>query len=310
VRLLDTRSALPGVSDRIDGLDIGVVIDDANEPDAIPADVVFDRNMGLVVPTTGNRGVETEIELDAGEPVSLPPCRTLRADLLPAGVEYGTNLYPWGSFDDIAADGERVDPALWVVRSRSERSPLVAGRSGDRTDDALQIQAEANHDASTRIVSRAPIREHRWFGASQSPIDAEPHYTLEFDMRRTTGDEGTVRFDVYDVYDVDPTSDPLSTLVRSVEMPFGVSRSNRWARVVLDIDPSTFAADEGNPVEGVMITLKTPKALFLQYTFDNVRLMEWRRAPSTTQPIWVAADALRTARDMTASVTVAGCPAG
>jgi len=38
--------------------------------------------------------------------------------------------------------------------------------------------------------------------------------------------------------------------------------------------------------------------------------MEWRAAPATTQPIWVAADALRSDRDTTATVTVAGCPAG
>lgn len=310
VRLLDARSMLPGISDRVTGLDVGVVMNGEIDPDSIPADVVFDRNTGLIEPTTGNRGNKFEIELDAGESVPFPPCRTLRADLLPAGVEYGTNLYPWGTFDDIAADGERVAPAQWVVRTHSDRSPLVAGRSGDRTDDALEIQAEANLDASTRIVSRAPIHDHRWFDSSHAPLDAEPHYTLEFDMRRTTGGDGTVRFDVYNVYDVDPTSDPVSTLARSVEMPFGVERSNRWGHVVLDIAPSTFAAEDGNPVDAVMITFTTPKSLFLQYTFDNVRLMEWRAAPATEQPIWVAADAIRADHDTTATVTMAGCPAG
>jgi hypothetical protein len=146
--------------------------------------------------------------------------------------------------------------------------------------------------------------------ASHEPIDAAPKYTLEFDMRRTTGGDATVRFDVYNVFDVDPTSDPVSTLVRSVEMPFGVSHSNKWGHVVLDIDPATFADVDGNPIDAVMITFKTPKSLFLQYTFDNVQLMEWRAAPSTTAPIWVAADAVRADRDMTAGVTVAGCPAG
>jgi len=75
VRLLDTRSALPGVSDRVSGLDIGVVMNGETDPDAIPADVVFDRNTGLIQPTTGNRGSKTEIDLTAGEPVAFPPCR-------------------------------------------------------------------------------------------------------------------------------------------------------------------------------------------------------------------------------------------
>ena len=123
VRLLDTRSALPGVSDRVGGLDVGVVMDGERDAGAIPADVVFDRNTGRIEPTTGNRGEPSEVELDAGERVLLPPCRTLRADLLPAGVEYGTNLFPWGGFDDIAADGERVAPAQWVVRTRCRAQP-------------------------------------------------------------------------------------------------------------------------------------------------------------------------------------------
>jgi hypothetical protein len=310
VRLLDARSALPGVSDRVDELDVGVVIDGEPPAEAIPADVVFERNTGRIEPTTGNRGEPTEIELDADERVLLPPCRTLRADLLPPGVEYGTNLFPWGGFDDIAADGERVAPAQWVVRSRAQRSPLVAGRSGDRSDDALQVVAEANLDASARFVSRAQIREHRWFDGGGEPIDAAPSYTLEFDVRRTAGDDGTVRFDVYDVNDVDPTSDPESILVRSVEMPFGVDRSNRWGHIELLVDPSTFAPVDGDPVDAVLITFSTPKSLYLEYTFDNVQLMEWRAAPSTTRAIWVAADALRAARDTTATVTASGCPAG
>jgi poly-gamma-glutamate capsule biosynthesis protein CapA/YwtB (metallophosphatase superfamily) len=310
VRLLDTRSALPGISDRVSGLDIGVVMNGDSAPDAIPADVVFDRNTGRIVPTNGNRGDTAEFELEAGQPVALPPCTSLRADLLPAGVEYGVDLYPWGGFDDIAADGERVAPAQWVVRSHTDRSPLVPGRTGRRTDDALQIQAEANLDASTRIVSRAPIHDHRWFDAALDAIDDAPEYTLEFDVRRTTGDDATVRFDVYDVEDVDPTRDPLSTLVRSVEVPFSVTRSNRWGHIALDIDPSTFADIDGKPVDATMITFKTPKALFLQYTFDNVQLMEWRAAPAIEQPIWAAADALRSDHDVTATVTVAGCPAG
>ena len=154
------------------------------------------------------------------------------------------------------------------------------------------------------------IRQHRWFDGDLEPIDAAPEYTLEFDMRRTAGDDATVRFDVYDVADVDPTSDPVSTLVRSVEMPFGVDRSNRWGHIELDIDPATFAAVDGDPIDAVLVTFRTPKALLLEYTFDNVRLMEWRGAPATKQPIWVAADALRADRDTTTTVTSAGCPAG
>lgn len=102
----------------------------------------------------------------------------------------------------------------------------------------------------------------------------------------------------------------LSTLVRSVEMPFGVERSNRWGHIELDVDPATFAPIDGDPVDAVLVTFTAPQSLYLAYTFDNVGLMEWRAAPTTDVPIWVAADALRSARETTAIVTAAGCPAG
>jgi hypothetical protein len=309
VRLLDTRSALPGISDRVDGLEIGVVFDDEETVDAVPADVVFERNSGRIQPTTGNRGAPEDVELDAGESVAFPACHTVRADQLPPGVEYGVDLWTWGAFDDVAADGERVDPAQWVVRTRSERSALVGGRSGAATDDALELVAEANLDASARFVSRAQVKEHRWFDAAGEPVDASPSYTLEFDVRRTSGKNGTVRFDVYDVKDVDPTSDPESTILRSVELPFEVPRSNRWTHVVLDVDPSVFEPDgRGETADAALLTFKIPKAVYQEYALDNVRLMEWRGAPRGERAIWVPADAIRSDRDVTATVTAAGCP--
>jgi poly-gamma-glutamate capsule biosynthesis protein CapA/YwtB (metallophosphatase superfamily) len=311
VRLLDTRSALPGISDRVDGLEIGVVFDDQEVADAVPADVVLERNSGRIQPTTGNRGSPDEVELDAGDVVAFGTCHTVRADQLPSGVQYGVDLWAWGAFDDVAADGERVDAAQWVVRTRSERSSLVGGRSGAATDDALELVAEANLDASARFVSRAQVKEHRWFDAGGDPVDATPSYTLEFDVRRTSGKNGVVRFDVYDVKDVDPTSDPESTILRSVELPFQIQRSNRWTHIVLGIDPSVFAPDaRGETADATLLTFKIPKAVYQEYTFDNVRLMEWRGAPSGDRPIWVPADAIRSDRDITLTVTAAGCLGG
>ena len=97
-------------------------------------------------------------------------------------------------------------------------------------------------------------------------------------------------------------------MLRSVEIPFEVRRSNRWTHVVLDVDPSVFAPDErGETADATLITFKTPKAVYQEYAFDNVRLMEWRGAPSGERPIWVPADAIRSDRDTTLTVAAAGC---
>ena len=83
-------------------------------------------------------GSETPFSLDG---LAAAEATALRADLLPAGIEYGTNLFPWGGFDDIAADGERVSPAQWVVRTRAERSPVRRhdGMRSGGDDDGLRL---------------------------------------------------------------------------------------------------------------------------------------------------------------------------
>jgi hypothetical protein len=232
------------------------------------------------------------------------------ASSLPDGVEYGLDLFGWGAFDDVTADGERSQPTHWSVNSRSEGEPLlVEGRSGAPDDDALQIIAEANLGASARFVSRVPIREHRWFDSDGDPVDRPPRRELTFDLQRSLGADPSFEIQVFHVADEDPTSDPESIALRAetVGLP---SRSGVWTAQRVPLDPGLFApGDDGLSADAAMVIFRAEPDILQTVLLDNVRFMEWRAAPRSDLPIWVEADAIRADTDRVVAITATGCGA-
>lgn len=311
VRLVDVRSALPGISRRFGDLEVGVEVRLDETAEAVSANIELDGNSGRISPPSPRTGTPATVVLTGGEPTPLPACRSLLASDLPAGVEYGVDLFGWGAFDDVTADGRRGSPTHWVVDSRSEGEPLlVEGPTGTATDDALQVIAEANLGALARFVSRVPVEQHRWFDREGEPVDAPPSYELELEIRRTLGSDPTVDIDVYHVADEDPTSDPESTLLRELVVPI-VTASGVWEHHRLRIPPDAFLPGPGGePADAAMVTFRVEPDILQTVLLDNVRFMEWRAAPASEVPIWVEADALRSSErkaEATVEVTVAGC---
>jgi hypothetical protein len=280
----------------------------------VPARLVLDRNTGVVVPPdvllddtpAAVAGRRREIDLRAGAVELVPTCRMIRSSGLPDGVEYGVDVYGWGSFDDVTADRRRSLPAQWVVRTQLDSSPLSIGRSGEASDDSLLVTSVGNIPASAHFVSRAPLVEHRWFDEQGHPLDAAPRYSLSLDVKRASGDDGRIDLDVYHVDDVDPTTDPVSTVLRRVELPLGAATVGEWQHIEIDIPPDAFAPGTNDlSADAVMVTFRVPAAIEQAFEFDDVRLFEWRARPAAD--VWLAADALRSDADTRFEVTVTGC---
>jgi poly-gamma-glutamate capsule biosynthesis protein CapA/YwtB (metallophosphatase superfamily) len=308
VRLIDTRSALPGISRRLPDLSVGVQVSADGDPDAAPVNLVLERNSGRISPPSRRSGSEVTLSLAAGEPAPLPACQSVLASTIPDGVDYGVDLFGWGSFDDVTADGERAAPMHWVVNSRTAGEPLlVEGRAGGPTDDALQIIAEANLGAFARFASRIPIIEHRWFDVDGRPVDGDPSRELDFDVKRSLGADPIVTIGVFNVADEDPTSDPESTRLRDITFPI-VVRPNVWERVRIPLAADQFVPDsDGRTADAAMVVFRAQPDILQTVMFDNVRVMEWRSAPSADVDLWVEADALRSDRDRVIAVTATGC---
>jgi poly-gamma-glutamate capsule biosynthesis protein CapA/YwtB (metallophosphatase superfamily) len=306
VRLLHTRSALPAESERIVGFEVGSVLVDEALDGVETATVGFERNSGVI-----RRGVSEEsVTLTAGPigSATLPACLVVRADELPSGIEYGLDLFDWGRFDDMMADGERGVPMHWVVPESVTSWALVQGKSPDPSDDALQIITDANRTVATRFVARVSFAEHRLYDTdSGRPADTTPTYTLEFDAKRERGESAFARINMYDVDDADPTSDPTSTLLRTVDVPLAIDESDEWSRYVIPLTPDLFAERDGLSADAAMISLVVEPAFRGRFTFDDVRVMEWRGSPSTSLPLWTEVDALRSPDVRSFAVSVSGC---
>jgi poly-gamma-glutamate capsule biosynthesis protein CapA/YwtB (metallophosphatase superfamily) len=306
VRLLDTRSALPAESERIAGFSVGGVLLDEVIAGIQRATVSFDRNSGLI-----QRGrVEEQIAMQAGpiESASVPPCLALRADQLPDGVEYGVDLFGWGRFDDMTADAERGSPMHWVTPDDVDNWDMTQGSSPDPTDDALQLATNANRPVLTRFVARSTLAAHRIYDSDTgNPADGVPAYTLEFDARTNRAEGVTIRLDVFYVDASDPTSDPTSGLLRTVDIPVDTGPSEEWQGMVIPIDPSVFASSDTATADAVMVTIIAEPSFRGTVAIDNFRLLEWRPAPQTHLPLWTEVDALRAAETERFEVTVSGC---
>jgi poly-gamma-glutamate capsule biosynthesis protein CapA/YwtB (metallophosphatase superfamily) len=306
IRLLDTRSALPAESERVDEFLVGTVLVDEIVNGVEPATVEFDRNSGVV-----RRGrAETAVTLQAGPQAtaSVPPCLTLSADRLPEGVEYGVDLFGWGRFDDMAADGDRGDPMHWVTPDLADNWSMVQGASPDPNDDALQIITDANRSVSVRFAARSPLVAHRLYDSDLGhPADGNPSYTLEFDTDANRSEGVTIRLDVHNVVNADPTKEPASVLLRSVEIPIDVESEDGWRSHIVPIEPAVFAPPDDLSSNAVMVTVIAEPAFRGKVSIDNFRLLEWRPAPVTTLPMWTEVDALRAAESQRFEVTVSGC---
>ncbi len=307
VRMLEVRSALPAESERIVDFAVGGVLRTDRTNGVTPATVTFTRNSGLI--TTNRPERLAELTVDPDQPAALPPCLLTRAEQLPDGVQYATDLFDWGSFNDVTADRNRGGtPMHWVVPDRTDDWAITQGESPDPLDDALALLTNANREVSTRFVARVGIVPHRLFDTDDGhSVDAPASYSIEMDVRRIRGESAFMRIDLFHVDDADPTRDPVSTKLRSVELPIVVPENGEWNRVALPVDDKYFEPVDGQSVGAAMMTITVAPAFRGRFELDNVRVLEWRAAPTTDLPVWVEADFVRSDQHRSVEITTTGC---
>lgn len=149
------------------------------------------------------------------------------------------NLLIRGSFEDHEADGEVDGGAHW---SLSDGAKTVF--TAEATDGTGVLRFDDDGLAWARPVSRVPVPAHRLFDESGSPIDGPRSLAVHLDVRGH-GVEAYVRFDAYRFDDSDPTRDPQSERLSSVEVPLDVPGDGTWRRVEVPV-PAEALPEEAN----------------------------------------------------------------
>ncbi len=293
VRSINASSMLAASSDRLRPDLVGSVLDDKVSTNAILRhDGTTYRIIDSPQPFTNT------YSLTQGRVAVLPACSVVRPVVGQAdGTRLGLDLLGWGALDDGLADGVNDGGMHW------------RGDGTTRYDDDhhtyLHLESDAHASATARQVARSEVPVHRWFEPDATPLDGDPTYTVQFDVRRN-GDPPKIKIVLYDVNDTDPTEEPSSTVLHQATIDVPFTREDTWRTVSLDVSDLINTEYAGIRPEAVLVYFSAP-AGDSRIDLDNVRLYEWRSLADLPDGMWMPADALAADDGRDVTMAVHGC---
>ncbi|HSJ91720.1 MAG TPA: CapA family protein [Ilumatobacter sp.] len=311
LRLIDERTALSAVSERVDGARVGAVIADL---DRSATSIRREGNTGVI-----ERDRHTErwhAVLDAGEVVDLPECALVRSDLLADGVTLGVDRLGWGHFDHDAVRGvtrsddgpDRRLPLAWRVPGDAARWSITAGSTRALSDRALRIETDPNTTSTIWLLANLDLAGHRHFDPDGSTLDASAELQVVMSVRRDRSEPPVLRFVTFAFDDTDPTTAPTTERLRTVELAIDVPDDGRWHEVVLDLPAELLEPDaEGRVANKANLLVDAPPAVLGIVDLDDVRVVEWRGRTGSEIPVWVAADLVRAESSGRIELTMSSC---
>ncbi|MFO0588616.1 MAG: CapA family protein [Polyangiaceae bacterium] len=278
---------------------------------AMPAQLVLEGNTARVT-TEVPAPVTIALDVPSGEtrPIDFEGLVDARVGLAagaPAGVQVGRDLFGWGRFEDETAD-DRVDgDTHWALDECQQR--VVFGDAADGRG-FLRMRRNKRYSVLTRAVARVPLPLHRAFEEStNTPLDPLPTYSLQ-GMGRSVGDSKVwARFDVYHFDDTDPTEDPDSTLLRSVEVQIELTPDAGWQPIDVPLPHGTLDGELTANMILLYLSVDPPRTTGEStLDVDDLAFVEWREA-SQMPAYYELLDRVRNTSTQAVSLTFSGLPA-
>ena len=296
IRLMDARSALTAYSDRIQPRVTESIIDPHRTANAVITDT------GMTGEITTGRDVETvSYRLDSAGQAALPPCALVRTDSFAGepNAEVGVDLMQWGDLDDVTADDDRHGGSQWVLNGN-------ATVESDGDNQYLRVQPTRVRGATVRQIARSATPLHRWYGSDLKPVDGEPKYTVQLRTRGKGVAGAKLRVATYDVDDTDPTTEPVSTLLREYTIALAVPDSDEWTETTVDVTTTLDRVVGQLRPNAVLLYVDVPRKSS-RLDIDDVRLMEWRDVREVPDGVWAPAVAARGTAGAELTVEQSGC---
>lgn len=207
----------------------------------------------------------------------------------PAGLKLGRALFRLGSFEDQDADGQSGELDGWATGGSPDLSVTTQAHTGAY---ALELVRSPGDSSSlyARTAARTTLAEHRLWADADGAVglDGIPTWSVRL-WAWLEGEPKTarLRLDLYHFDDIDPTVEPESELLRSVDLPL-VLDDRGWQEQVIDLDAATF-----EPVGGLIpnaallyVFLDSPDHTNTVLRIDDLELIEWRPADAgPTRPV-------------------------
>ncbi len=315
IQMVRERSVQPLRSERTD---LGVISVERSVS-GVAADFELENNSALIL--EGSPVLENvAFDLTAEDVVDVASSRLIRSrgpgdTALPHSLFFGQDLFGWGSFEDDLADAEARGGAQWQTNDTFKRIEVLdVAPSGVRS---LRLRRSASNSAAVlvRPVARITFPQHRSYVESTVgvdtvylPSDGEARYSVHMQARLTGDGIPSVRFDVYDFDDTDPTTDPESNLLRREEFPLDIDNDDAWHSIHFEPPSWLFDGIAGLEPNAVMmyVQLSPPLSGTSVLLVDDLRYLEWRRAADLPDMLF-AVDALRS-EEVDVSVTLERTP--
>ncbi|MBI4936228.1 MAG: CapA family protein [Actinobacteria bacterium] len=293
VKLMNASSLLAASSDRLTPEVAAAVLD----PDLAPTAVVRPDGGGYSVDQAGEP-VSNTYSVSPDRPVHLPECAVVRTvSEPPDGASIGLDLLGWGSLDDGTADRVNDGGMHWTGDGTT--------RYSDDRGTYLHLESIPSKGSRARQVARSEVLEHRWFDSDGAPLDGEPTYTVQLDIR-PDGRKPRLELVLYDVNDTDPTVEPSSTELHQADVDLPITPSGEWTTVTVDVSDLINATYDGVRPEAAMLYVVAP-AGDNRLDIDDVHLFEWRHLTDLPTDVWMPADALAADVEVDVPLQVHGC---
>jgi hypothetical protein len=282
VRVVQERSSLDARTDRYDGA-VRMALR-APVANAVKPAFRMQGNAALLFPGPGaSSAYPVTASFDAAADLPQTGIVRSRGSGL-SGVLFGRDLFRWGAFEDDAADGTAAGGPQWFTAGASDSAGIWVTAGAPSPDRALRLHRTSSNTSRIRLrpVARVQLTEHRFWTAvgpqSAVPADGPPSYSLRFRARRSGVGETFFTLDVYYFDDLNPSEDPESTLLRSVELPFSVPADGQWRELIVDVPEPALAPAGGLPANAVMlyVGLNPPASGESELRMDDLQFLEWR----------------------------------
>lgn len=226
-----------------------------------------------------------ELEIPSTGRLPIPPGHVVRGDLLPDGLDVGTDLLDgWGSFDQLLADGDPDVAPMWAMDAASGFH-----WSADNGDGHIVYDPSLRDIGRIRTTSRIALTRSSVHDEVGNALQSDPRIDIELEATASWLTSFEVRLDLYHYTDWNPARYPVNELRQKREFEMTVGRS-QTLDVELELPGDIFEDNAGDPITAMMLYLENPSTRLGQLSVDDVRVIEWRDGGDIPDWQWLAAD--------------------
>jgi hypothetical protein len=142
-------------------------------------------------------------------------------------------------------------------------------------------------------------------GGNAVPADGTATYSIRAKVKLTGRGQPYLRLSLAHFDDTNPTEDPSTTGVGSVDLPIEVSGDGSWRQIEIPVSEDILTTDGGTRANVVLMYARfsPPESGDSAFELDEFEFIEWR--PASTMPDrFLGVDYLRNTRSSSTSVTL------